>query len=197
MTDPTVEQAIRRLVERGRDIMLEDRQLKRSSCVLATRMAVDALAYYHIDARPLSVEALVMSGPFWRAIEAGEITFATPPDDQPEGAYAVGVGTDTGEHVVAAVDAGEPYGTVLIDLSIDQAHHPKQGMPVGSLAVAAGRNWGTDDDDPLTTMFGETMIMYRARPDVKFWTKSPNWTVRDAARRRPFVAKIIAAMRTG
>jgi hypothetical protein len=159
-------------------------------CILATRIGIEALRYFGIEAEPRPVIAM-----FFNKVEAdgfdtgldGEAVKALP------GAWGVGIGVDRNApdkrhgwngHLVIEITG------YLIDLNSGQASRPEQQMPVPSSltlkrpAVFEGRLAYTLEDG--------VRAVYEPLADQR-WRQAPDWRGDDRHRRT--TGKVIRAMR--
>lgn len=157
--------------------VLNDRQIRRDTCILHTRIALLALRELGVRCRPLATQLVVGNEPWARvAIETGH---APPQDQWPPGAYALGIGfsTEAGRprneerydgHVIALVN--ERWG---LDLTLDQCDRPQHGIVLrpgyfeAAPLIADGRCRFTLND---------CLLEYTLLEDRGYLT-APDWTL--------------------
>jgi hypothetical protein len=171
---------LRGLVELARPMILE--LVYENSCILSTRIAIDVLDHFGIDAEPLVVRATVSNAVFARlCVEHGELPDGPLMDrwEQEHGAWVLGLGVPAPPgtvplprgwpgHLVAVVQR-----RLLLDLSLDQVNRPERGIGLGPLILPcrpdflAGRQ-------PFATLPGGCLVLYDAFPDDRSWHNSPD-----------------------
>lgn len=178
-----------------------------TSCIAATRIAIDVLEGLGIAARPLMVRAELFNAPMWQQIEL----HGRAPNDHVErdqwtrdfGAYALGLGfadpertdldeTTNGIHVVTLVE-----DSLLWDLSFDQANRPDKGIPIDAPLVLAVPRAFIEGRDRAVAGFQGSVLIITARPNDRRYELSPNWRAdgHDAPVRRELTATMLDGIR--
>jgi hypothetical protein len=160
-------------------------------CILATRLAIEAAAYFRIPAVPVAVQVVLLNQTFARHVDAGECDIAHWA--AVDGSHSVGIGCGFHDdeqrdgrwdgHLIAVADGY--FG----DFAIQQAERPAKGIVTGPAVIGPLHNldmWGAIND-------GGTVIQYR-RVDDTCYRRAPDWT--DQKRRRKLAGPIIRAVRS-
>lgn len=190
---PRDQAVIEALTTVARPIILEE--FRPDSCIVSTRLGIDALTFFGIKAVPIPLTVVVFNREATELVangmtleELNEVT-AKIPATQPGGPWSIGVGTglantDTtwGGHVAIGVPSTGTY----IDLSIDQASRPIKNMTLKPLWVTFGLEkwWNTNhpDHDPVQQFQNDqgcTLFLDRRTSDPEGFRVSRNWTKQD------------------
>jgi hypothetical protein len=167
-------------------------------CIGATRIAIDVLAGFGVDAVPMPCEVLVFNPAYRANVEAGRRAKDVGEMEAfGDGSWTVGVGFGEDPrpgcwpgHLVAGV----PSLGLVLDLTITQADRPARGIVLEPLLVAPspaavdGRGYCWFDVNGCAVGYR----FLRAAPD---WRGSRDWC--DAGRSRKPAAEIAAAVRRG
>lgn len=164
------------------------------SCIIGTRICIEAFEAFGHDAEALPVRVFV-ANTAWMEGKVG-------PDFDPldratwaEGAWTVGMGFRQGEDKTGHLMAH--CGDTLVDLSLDQASRPAHGivLPPALFKTPPGFREGTAGCE---YKLNGCLIAYVRAPETdRWWSRSPNWGRRDAKPRREIVATVIRAVRSG
>lgn len=171
------------------------------SCVATIRIAIDALAYFGIHARPLGVQTLIFNDEATRLFHGGvsaeelhQAVWAHSEDD-PEGPWTIGLGftptgPEPGRHMICWI----PALSLACDFSLDQAARPHKGLALSpsvfpidaprtgeSGSVGTGLPEGLELPDGFLFAHhvgqrpprGPAYLEYRVVPD--WFRASPNW----------------------
>lgn len=159
-----------------------------TSCIASTRIAIDVMGAYGIEAQPLPVSLMVFNKEAKKILEqSGSDEFKKIVDRQhPEaegGPWSVGLGvtshTEDNEwagHLIVAV----PQHGAYLDLSCDQASRPHKNIEL------TPHYFDLEMDDPwltgkspvllLESNTGLLLSLDRRAPDPDGFRQSPNWT---------------------
>jgi hypothetical protein len=192
--DELIEAAVEVLTQDTRPRMLE--VALPSSCILATKIAVEACRGIGLRARPLPVRAHVFNPTWVERVKAGHVL--TPDKETVKewlraGAHRVTVGFHGEEeralvtphangspgwngHLVAIIEE-----SVLLDLALDQTTRPAHDMHVEPVAARPPRELFRTfvrGEAPLEGTVGRCTVAYEARPEEKGYLASPDWADR-------------------
>jgi hypothetical protein len=150
-------------------------------CIAATAILIDVLDYFHLTARPLSVIATVFNPAMSERIEReGMPTLEQAEADWfPKGCYSLAVGLGENEpgkwpgHLVAAL-----ADRVLMDLTLDQADRPHQGIVLPVPVVAPFPAEFLTGEGEISGLVGNCRVVYQARPEDRSFQRSRDWTVK-------------------
>ena len=164
---------------------------RRDLCILATRVVIEAAAYFGVEAEPLAVKAIIYNQTFARHVADN---FAGLEDRNKPSTW--GDGSWSCRHRLRFARNGRQVGRPLDRSSrrlLRRLRHPAgravaaqhRHRPALVGPYAGQETWSGINDTG-------TVIEYsRIASDV--WRKAPDW--KDAARRRPLVAKLIRSLR--
>lgn len=159
------------------------------SCVATTRITIDVLRYFGIQAKAVAVTVIALNGDAYELLEAGstphDIWVASQPwgPQDPGGPWTLGLGfagpgeEEAAGHVVAWVPAGEAF----LDLSLDQVSRPLKAMTMQPEVFSLLP--GEDPTDPeWTGVFAipqdrparPAVLLYQSDPRA-LYRSSPNW----------------------
>lgn len=160
-----------------------------NNCILSTRLGVDVLKRYGLDAKaqPVIVAAFNREGYEMYARNV-------PPSQWPDDAWSVGVaGTGESDRDVRAWDGhlvvllrnppnaeGRKVRT-LIDLTADQFDRPERGIYVGGPVFMDLTSTWTPHDPLFTTMGAgspddvRTVVLYKPQVNAGDWRSAPDW----------------------
>lgn len=180
LTEPQIDALVEALDREGRAEI--GRVLDVDSRLLASRVVIEVLGAFGVQARPMPVWATVLTAAYtrllaqegrapvgqaavarWRAARALRIEIGHPNDaDTGDGAWP--------GHLVALI--GE---RIAFDLALGQANVPTSGLSLTSAFVAVPPEWiaGTQQ---VEGELGDAVVRYTARPDVTSYTDHPHWT---------------------
>lgn len=191
---PELELVVSAFAEVTRPMMLETMSV--TSCVAATRIALDVLSAFAIPAKPL---------PVWlRAtvalpdLPAGP-NAATSSDSYRPRRYVVDAGDPDDPnpgagHVVVGVPASRWWCGQLIDLSADQVSRPEHGMVVPSPIVAeVPSEFFTEPGCAVSAVNDAGVQLIYTRVRARAYTKSPNWTRRTLSGDSTMFARVTTA----
>lgn len=119
---------------------------KPDSCIASTRVLVDTLAYFGIDATPTPTRAAVFNRLAWGLAQQNKRPSAWPPEAWSVGVEGEGPAVDGGwnGHLVAVVRKLLPY-RVLIDPSGDQFARPQHAIFATPLVASLPALWTPQD----------------------------------------------------
>ena len=172
--------------------MLEEGWHRRDLCILATRVAIEAAAYFGVRAEPVAVQVIAYNAAFAKhvATEFADVQDKYSPRTWGDGSWSVGIGCGKPEgwnrwdgHLIAVADGY--FG----DFGIQQAERPQHNIYTGPALVGphnGARLWKAIHE-PTGTVVEYTRIASTA------WRHAPDWT--DEQRRRRIVGKLIRALR--
>lgn len=164
------------------------RDFRADSCIASTRVAVDALAYFGIPARPLSVKAAYYNrqaaehaARIGRLLESPEETIAWSKED---GSWGIGIGYAPDES--AQTDAEKWAGhlvaiagdRLLIDLSLDQADRPQYDIkfaPVSFRLSTEEQAMFLQPEGRIERFYRGGILFYTAFPHDQSFQNSQNW----------------------
>ena len=163
---------------------------RRDLCIFATRVAIEAAAYFGVRAEPVAVRVTAYNAPFAKhvAVNFEDVEDRTKPSTWGDGSWSVGIGcgkpNEPGRwdgHLIAVADG------LFGDFSIQQAERLQKGIETGPAVVGPYT-------PPLWKAVNQhgTVIEY-ARMNDDMWRHAPDWT--DEKRRRPIVGKLIRSLR--
>jgi hypothetical protein len=158
------------LVAVARPIILT--RYRADSCIASTRIAIDALAHFGVDAEPFACLAMAYNKRYGERLQAG----LAPLDDPDSFSITIGL-IDR----IEAYERRKAVGHVLalthddvIDLSIDQASRPEQGIVLEPFAFPRPPHF----TEQRTTLIDEDTggaLVYDPRPDERPWLPSSRW----------------------
>ena len=165
---------------------------RRDLCILASRVVIEAAAYFSVEAEPLAVKAIIYNQAFARHVAdnfAG-VEDRYKPSTWGDDSWSVGIGCGLPEtenrwdgHLIVVADGC--FG----DFGIQQAERLRHNIVTGPALVgpyAGQESWSAVNNTG-------TVIEY-SRIASDAWRNAPDW--KDAARRRPLVGKLIRALRS-
>ena len=174
------------VADAAREAVLERCEPK--SCIATTRVVIETLRYFGVQARPWAVNFRVFTPSAWQATLDG-----VPVADWPEDAWSAGMTAATDEQVghVVATAAG-----CLIDASADQIGRPAKGIPpVAPLVFRLPDDWDPAPGRDAVLVEAEGChLVYGASGSRVYATQSPNWR-RDDPVNRACTAQAIRAVR--
>jgi hypothetical protein len=149
------------------------------SCVASTRVGLDVLKAYGVQARPWACMAQVWNPTMVAAVNRGLPAEAAQLEP---GAWSVGIGMadDQLGHLVIVTP------TWIVDLSIDQASRPDRDMGLPTRGIIAPRTQGA-----VITADGIFIAWREASGQA--WRSATDWTAR--RRRRGPVREVMRAMK--
>lgn len=190
--DPRTRAILDGLTQHARPLILD--HYRADSCIASTRVAIEVLRYFGLNAEPLPLLVLAFNAEAARMIEEGAdlptvhaetLKYST---DDPGGPWTIAVGTgrqarhsgDEGwaGHLVAAI----PDLKVVIDLSIDQINRPHKTMnftPVWSIVPEDDWWAGEVNNAFFRTDEDCLLILDRNALDPDGYKASTNWTMKD------------------
>lgn len=173
----------------------DDEEWGLDSCILSTKIALQVLTHFGFDARPVAVHVFITNARFYQALDTGEITLDTPPWNQPDNCYALGLGLIENDpancqHVVVVV------GNTMLDLTLDQASRPQHGIVLGPTAFRIPNAIDHFEDQPYQFEMNDgAILIYYPHAGNRWYANSPNWGRRDAPARAKIAGEIIRAVR--
>ena len=166
---------IQHLVALARPIILT--QYDPDSCIGSTRIGIDVLAHFGIEAHPEPTRAFVANKHLLRRLQREGGKF-TPPFRGNEWSVGVGWPPTTppkkpgyNGHLVIIV----PYNgrEVLIDLTLDQAYRPAKGIHAKPFVATMPEDWRTNHQYFDHGSWGVGYMPHTPPIDYRV---SPNWT---------------------
>lgn len=164
----------------------------RESCIGGTRIVFDVLRHYKLKPRAIPVYVRIFNAALLKHVRNGEVP--TTEDVQGwsglDGSWSVGIG-GTGVvkpghwdgHLVALA-----MGTVLVDVSLDQATRPRFNIHMEPITAAVPENFVAGD--PLVLDVNGCAVRYEAHPEDMSWTQAAGW--RREEPRKAVVERVIA-----
>lgn len=161
---------------------LLNRRFGNHSCIHATRVAVEVLKEFGMPARPLSVRATIINAKYIEATSLIGRPFESTSEamkwHRETGAFSYGIGAKEAAgrwpgHLVAIARQ-----SALIDLTIEQANHPKFDMilqPI--LTMASGRF--LNGDEVLDVAVNGCRVIFEARVGDESFKDTPAWNDRE------------------
>jgi hypothetical protein len=172
---------------------------KADTCVLATRIGMDALRQVRIKSAPRAVSVIASTSAHDRLVREGRFAEAAL---GAEGAWSVGVGIRNPNNPKPA-KAGKWDGHLvliverewLVDLSADQFNRPHKGINVPGPIVARFKPGALTASGSLATRSpdGSTTVRYKADPENAAWKIAPDWNTPEKV--SAFVEKVLPALR--
>lgn len=178
------------LAKVGRPPILE--YFGRRSCIASTRIGLDVLAYFGVQAEPLPLFMLVLNGEAINLAATGMSQAELRAEmnkyglDEPGGPWGIGVGAeienskDWAGHLMIAV----PNLRVLLDMSFDQASRPHKDLSFpdeGQVFAAFDDAWWGGERS-RTSFTGQVrdgsrvgLILDRDCADPEGYRRSANW----------------------
>lgn len=145
-------------------------------CVIATRVGIEALRYFGIEAKPLVSAAMAGNAAWARWYHEGR------PMPWPDEVWNVGVGIDaeyvendhrrpTGFNAHLVVLAELDEGPVVIDLDSGQFARPDRSI----LPLDATVGWWRDDTIAVVELAEEGVLIYKRHLDPPPFKQAPDW----------------------
>lgn len=193
---------IRRLAEAAPPVLA--RYYRPDCCIAATRVAVDALARFGLEAAPAPTDVVILNPPLRARLDGG-----VAPEDRAEpqrlagldgaGSVGIGFGAGPGEgfdprtgydgHLVAVCQGH------LIDLTLPQASRPDREVRLSPVAQAFGPEAAGRfaAGERVWLDVNGCAVGYRRKPEAVGYRTSPDW----ARRRNLGIAdEVVVAMNT-
>lgn len=141
-----------------------------NSCILATRLAVDALQQQGIRARALVTKMVAFSPQLVAHLDEGGQFDETAPgwsvgiglgdDDNPAGYFG---------HLITIVK-----DEVALDFTLGQASRPKHDLELGAVAFDVDKGF-LAGEKPAYIEIGGSVVTYQAQPNRKDYATVPDW----------------------
>jgi len=187
-TEKRAVEVVTALVRIARPVLLE--QFSRDSCIAATRIGIDVLEYFGVQAIPVPVGLMIFNGEATKLISQGLPTpeirrlMLERSADEPGGPWSVLVGADLNRpqgwagHLVIGV----PSIRTVADLSLDQASRPHKQMDLEPTAYVIPDDAWWLGNEPRYLMRAtnpktgdEVTVMLDAALDPEGFKRSRNW----------------------
>lgn len=167
------------------------REFEARSCIASTRIGIDALKYFGINALPIPLRIMIFNSEALEMLQAGkdldEIRTETlkymATDPGGPWTMAVGAEIENSDGWAGHLVVGLPQMRLLVDLSIDQAHRPLKGLEFTeplTFSIIEPDWWlkekqylefrGTREDGRQVLM-----ILDNEPPDPEGYKRSRNW----------------------
>jgi len=176
-----------------------------SCCIAATRIVIDVLDYFGVEASPLAAQVYLYNGPMLDRLDRDGLP-ATQEEAQSwlkedPALWSVGLGVGDGcsperwpGHLVAVARFhGELW---LIDGSLGQGCRPHRGIHAPAVFIAPVEESFLQGDSRAWEKSGDgwrTRVEYWPQPERRDWISSPNWK-RDNTPCRKEAGRIIRAI---
>lgn len=183
------DEIVQRLLTTGREYIREE--FAADSCIASTRIGINVLAHYDIEAEPLPVSAMVLNKYAANLLLSDRDRFerelAAADPDEWGGPWSIGLGAAKPPGIERNPHGWEghliieiPTTRTFVDLSLDQVSRPHKGMRLKPLAFTL------EDDDPfivgperfvgVDARAGCLVSYNRDCPDPNGYLASTNWT---------------------
>ena len=137
-------------------------------CILATRVAIETLRYFGVQAQELPVGLAVLNAEYVAWEQAGR------PEPMPPTAHSIGVDPDADPTDERLATMGGYMGhlvalttdNVMIDLTLSQVNRPQKGIELGPLIVEVPGDFSTRKDWLYVLSNNRCEIAYQSRPDI-------------------------------
>ncbi len=170
--------------------------VRRDSCILHTRVAVDVLARLGVSARPLAVKVTVANSEW---VRLGKRLNRPPERDEwTDDTWVLGMGfgldprqTRPGYdgHVIAIVNE-----RFALDLTLDQASRPERSMVVGPHYWPAHPMFLRGERPDVHVSTDGSVAIYQANPDERSFTQYPDWNLKITGSVVPDLAATLRAI---
>jgi hypothetical protein len=180
----------------------------KEGCIAMTKLGIDALRYFRLDAKPVPVKVLALNPTLGAWVQEGHTLDETA--EWPEGSFAValghGVDPNTARqrrmramgrmpgwdgHLVIGVD-----DHVLIDLSMSQMRRNNRNIILPDTAILRVESPFEGLTESVVFDFGECVVAYDPDPTNVGYRDAPDWKLTGGgAFHRALVGQVIRAMK--
>jgi hypothetical protein len=177
VTNESIERLLGRMCERVPELLTE-KGYNRDTCILHTRLAVDALRAAGLRAAPLAVQLAVFNAAFARwTYELGRMPEAN--DTPPPEIWTVHVGYGTPPkaerpgydgHVIATVN-----GRYALDLTADQTARPQKGIDSHPHWWIMDEGFMAGGQVHVFRTAGGAYLRYEAMPEDRGFLRASDW----------------------
>jgi hypothetical protein len=194
--DDSTNLIVNALLKVGREEILK--RYRPDSCIASTKIAIDVLSYFAIEAKPMVVRMLAYNALAWEAVSRQE------QPDWDAGAWSLGLGfpgdppdpTKWDGHLVAVSKEIVEGQVCILDLSMDQASRPHKQMTmepsVFRIPEGVDEAWVQGEIPVMFESPEGCLVSYMAFPDDKSYSLSTNWA--DIKTRKETTGVIIRAI---
>lgn len=150
--------------------LLIDEGYRENSCILATRLAVDALQQQGAKAQALVTQMVAFSPELVAHLDAG----GQFDESAPGWSVGIGVGEDDTPgyfgHLLTVVN-----NELALDLTLAQAARPKHDLRLAACAFEVDKNFLSGAESAYIEIDG-SVVTYSAQPQRKDYATSPDWS---------------------
>lgn len=163
--------------------LLTDAGYQTNSCILATRLAVDALQQQKIKARALATQMVAFSPKLVAHLDAGGQF------DQAAPGWSVGIGVGTDDtpgyfgHLITIVN-----DQLALDLTLAQAARPQHDLNLSACAFDVDKAF-LSGVEPAYIEVNGSVVTYAAQPHRKDYATATDWT--ETLKRAPQLVRVV------